>query len=393
MKTCHFEVHPTLRTAVRPSERIVAVIRITSAAFLFTPFYTIPSVLLQRQLEFRKRTIARLWACLAYALVGITMAVTGCGYWSLVGALLASMLVDIAVTCIMTRYLPPLIPNFRGLRNICRFGLGTTGAGLFQYMASQLDYFVVGRGLDATALGLYTRAFTLAHMPLEQLSAIMTPVLFPAFSQMQHDPTRARAAFSRVLTCTAAFCFTLLALLAIVAPEFMAVIFGKQWNGAISPLQIMCLASMLQCVCYPSASLAKAFGQVQGEMWRRAICVVALGGAAYIGLCWGIVGVSWGVFFSDIVLLGLLINLTCKCIGFGVIGYCEALYQPMIIAAITGLSVWHIRLWLTQLHLPDYAILLVTCICDLLLLALVLRIPLFRRTRTIMLEFVFRNRR
>jgi PST family polysaccharide transporter len=368
--------------------RIVAVIRVMSTTFLITPFGNIPAVLLQRQLDFRTPVIASLSSALAYALVGVIMAITGYGYWSLVGALLASFLVGVVVTCIITHYTPPLIPSFRGLSELLSFGLGTTGSGLFRYMAGQLDYFVVGRGLDATALGLYTRAFTLAHMPLEQLSGVLLPVLFPAFSQMQQDPARARAAFARVLTGTAVFCFPLLTLLAIIAPEFMPVILGKQWGGAVLPLQIMCFASMLQSICHPSANLTKAFGQVQGEMWRRAVYAVTLGGAAYFGLRWGIVGVSCGVLFANVVLLGLLANLVYQSLSFGLADYWEALHQPVMVAAMTALGVWYFRLALIQVHLPDYAILALTCTCSIVILTLLLLLPLFRKTRTLIREIV-----
>ncbi|MEI6499447.1 MAG: lipopolysaccharide biosynthesis protein, partial [Armatimonadota bacterium] len=145
--------------------RMVPVLRTVALTFVISPFGTIPYAMLQRKMDFRTPFYSGIAGALAYGAVGVTMALQGYGYWSLVGGLLSSTFASVLVLCVITRHLPPLVPNFNGMSELLNFGVGATGVGIFSYIAQQADYFVVGRRLDSAALGLYTRAFTLVHQP------------------------------------------------------------------------------------------------------------------------------------------------------------------------------------------------------------------------------------
>lgn len=274
--------------------RLVAVLRVMSVSFLISPLATVPNALLQRNLDFRRPFYAGIAGSVVAAAVGITMALQGYSYWSLVWASLASTLAAAIAICLVTRHFPPLVPRFRGIRDLYGFGVGVTGASLFNYIAQQADYFVVGRWLNSAALGLYTRAFTLVHQPLAQVSGILSPVLFPAFSQMQNDPSRARDVYLRIVSLVSMVCWPALVLLAVTAPELVPVVFGKQWFGSIIPIQVMALSGLLRPIFNPSGALIKAFGRVYQEMWLQMFYALTLAAGALIGVRWGIIGVSAG---------------------------------------------------------------------------------------------------
>ncbi len=317
--------------------RMISVLKIIALKFLLSPLEVVPRSLLQRELDFRTPFFAALASSLAYGAVGITMALLGYGYWALVGAPLAGGTVSTVALCILTRYLPPIVPSFRGIGDLYGFGTGATGVSLMNHIATRVDYFVIGRRLEADDLGLYAKAYTLATFPLSIVTTTLYPVLFPAFAKMQDDLPRVRAAFRRVLTTVGLLTWPLLGLLVITAPELIPTIFGEQWKGAIIPLQIMVLAGALKVITSPSNALAKAMGTryVYGQLWRQALYAALIAAASWWGAKWGIVGVSWGVLAVNFVIFGLVAHLVFLAARFGVSDYIGALRGPLL-AALGG---------------------------------------------------------
>ncbi len=314
--------------------RMVPVLKLISLTFVLSPFAVVPRSLLQRDLDFRTPFFAGLASSVAYGGAGITMALLGYGYWSLVGASLVSGFVSTVALCLLTRYTPPLIPTFRGIADLYGFGVGVTGVGLLTYLASQVDYFAIGRRLNAAALGLYTRAFTLVTMPVSTLAGVLYPVLFPAFSNLQSDLPRLRSAYGRVVTSITLIGYPMLALLGVCAPELIPVVLGEQWSGAVVPTQIMALMGWVMLIGNPAGAAIKAVGKVYLEWWIQVARIVILAPAVWFATQWGIVGVAWAVLGVYLILLPLLLFFIRMCIGFGFRDMACALWVP----AVLGLS-------------------------------------------------------
>lgn len=340
--------------------RMAPVLQVISLSLLIAPFGVLPRSLLQRQLDFRRRFVADMLGNLAYAGVGIGMALKGYGYWSLAGAQLASSFVATVSICAITGYLSPLRPSLESFKDLAGFGVGVTGTNLFSYMAQQIDYLVVGRWLTAEALGLYTRAFTLAHFPLAGVSAALFPVLLPTFVHLQDDPVRAREMFSKTITAIAYAAFPMLALLGVSAPELVPFVFGPQWIGAVVPTQIMCLAGMMRAINNPAGALVLAFGKAWGCALRQAFYLLSLAAAAWVGVGFGITGVAWAVIAASLVFLVAMAHLVFSCCGFPAASYPSSLRGATFVALCVLVASIVVRRLAVSAGLPTLLVLLST---------------------------------
>lgn len=345
--------------------RVTAVLRVISLTFLIAPFIAVPWALLQRELDFRSRFFAGLVGTGAYGVVGITMALTGYSYWSLVGAHLASSVGTTVGVCIVTKYLPPIVPSLRGVKDLYGFGVGVTGVNLLRYITQQVDYLLVGRWLSSAALGLYRKAFTLSHSPKDVLSGVVYPVLFPSLSRLQSNRARAREVYGRALTAVGMVACPGLALLAVTAPDFIPVVLGSQWTGAIIPTQILCAAGMIRAINSPASAVAKAFGRVYSEVWRQGVYAGVLFVAAWVGLRWGIAGVSWGALLATVVFFLLMCHLAWACCGFGATSYVRALRAPLFVGLCVLMLTVATRYLLVKWFVPSYLVLVLTLACGL----------------------------
>ncbi|MGM0494380.1 MAG: lipopolysaccharide biosynthesis protein [Armatimonadota bacterium] len=275
--------------------RMIPVLKISALSFILSPFAEVPRSLLQRELDFRTPFFASLAQSFGYGVVGIAMALLGYGYWALVFAGLAGVFMNTVALCALTRYVPPVIPDFRGIGDLYGFGVGMTLWNVAGYTVEQLDYVIVGRRLDTSALGIYSRAFHLSRLPTSLTHAVLTSVLFPVFSRISDDAARFRSAFKRSLALISLFAVPPTVLIAVAGPELIPAVIGEQWLEAVMPLQILCVVVLHRVLMSPGGAALKAVGEVYWISILVGIHGALVVAGAWIGSDYGVNGVAAGV--------------------------------------------------------------------------------------------------
>ncbi|TGQ03855.1 oligosaccharide flippase family protein, partial [Mesorhizobium sp. M00.F.Ca.ET.217.01.1.1] len=104
------------------------------------------------------------------------------------------------------------------------------------YLATQADRLVVGRWLGADALGLYGLSSQLMTTPAVIVGQVLDRVLFPTMALVQEQPARLARAYRSAIAGCALLVLPASVVVAIVAPELVAVILGRGWVGVVAPL-------------------------------------------------------------------------------------------------------------------------------------------------------------
>ncbi len=216
------------------------VLAVSAAVLPLNAIAFVPRALLSRRLEFRKLVTCELAGAVGNAVTAIAMALGGMGVWSLV----AGALVGAAVTSASLMTLSPWRSTGPAGRpeaaaGMLHFGMTVAGLSVLNYWAYSVDNLVVGRTLGAAALGVYAMAFTLAIMPVGQLSGLASSVAFPSFSAIQDDRERLARAYLRCLRWSAALTFPFCALMIALSPQVIAVFLGAKWASAALPLRLL----------------------------------------------------------------------------------------------------------------------------------------------------------
>ena len=206
---------------------------------------TVPEFLLRRRLRFRALAAAELSSqVLGYGLVAIALAAHGFGVWALVWGAVARQGVFAAAVLAAAPRLPRPGLARRETGEVLRAGAGFSSIALFDLVAHQGSRLVVGRLLGAASLGHYTRATALAVFAGHP-GQIVTRVLFPAMAQRQHRTDRLGAVYLHGTECLALLALPAGLMLAVSAPEIVAVVLGAQWDAAVPVLQILAAGAPL----------------------------------------------------------------------------------------------------------------------------------------------------
>jgi PST family polysaccharide transporter len=161
--------------------------------------------------------------------------------------------------------------------------------------AYQIDNVIVGRFLGAEMLGLYGRAFQVVTMPTKLLGVGLLNVLFPIMSRIKTEPERLSRAFLRSIRAVAIVGLPFSLLTAILAPEIVYILLGRQWEAVVVPFQLLSAAIVFRVGHKVCEALVRACGAVYQLAWTQWVYTVLVALGAYIGHFASLPGVAAGV--------------------------------------------------------------------------------------------------
>ncbi|MCB9138840.1 MAG: lipopolysaccharide biosynthesis protein [Caldilineaceae bacterium] len=316
---------------------VIPVLQKSAFLFIFSAIGVVSIALLRKRLDFRSLFwVDIIGYTLGYGVVAISMARMGFGVWSLVAGSLVQVLTTSLLAYGYTRH--SLLPlwSWNELRELAGFSVGMTATQIANYFALQGDYFVAGRVLGTTALGLYTRSYQLMRLPTRYFVEVLSQVLFPTASRLQNDKERLLNVHRLAVGSIGLIMFPLLACVIIMANEIVVGIFGLEWREAVPSLQILALAGPFQAITHINASFDNAKGKVYSLFWRQVIygaTVIIAGwyGARY----WGINGIAVAVVIASLVMFALIAQLTIQTLESSLHELLDALRPAMFVTAVS----------------------------------------------------------
>ncbi|MEA9986519.1 lipopolysaccharide biosynthesis protein [Subtercola sp. RTI3] len=202
-----------------------------------------------RSLKFRWLSIVDVSAQAAGLVVAASIAFAGGGYWALVSMQVTLSVANLVLLTIASGWRPLLPQRTGGMKSLLTFGGSTVATQAVNYTSSNLDYVLIGRDWGSADLGVYTRAFQIFALPLDQLAAPLTRVALPILSRLSDSAQyiryirRSQLVLSYLLVGVLAGC-------ASTAAPLLSVVLGPQWVGGAIYLQILAIGGTFQALGY-----------------------------------------------------------------------------------------------------------------------------------------------
>jgi len=229
--------------------------------FIFGGFSNINYVAAMRELDFRKVATLENVAAVASFAASVVLAF----YWRSVWALVVGFVVSSAMKTVLSYALIAGRPRFQLDRQIAgelfRYGKFITGASILTFIATEIDTVAIAKMVDATQLGYYTVAFTLATFPAAHVAFVISNIMFSVFSKIQGDSRMLRDTFLQMLNVIASLILPVVAGMAAAAGELITTFYGAAWSDSVIPFQYLCITGALQ-------ALVTAFGYVLSAVGR-----------------------------------------------------------------------------------------------------------------------------
>jgi O-antigen/teichoic acid export membrane protein len=259
-------------------------------------------IFFQKELDFFKQFIYEVSALAGNLIVGIGLALLWQNAWALVAGQLASVTIQVVVSYFLFPALPSLEMDWASARDLYNFGKWVFWGGIVSYFSMRGDTYFVGRLFNEKVLGLYTMAYRIANLPVDELKRSLARVLFPAYAKIQNNPQKLNRAFLSAYKLLSSFMLPASIGLALVAPDFINVILGDKWVEMVPLLRILGFAAASRALMVAGSGFTWGVGSPHINFYQS----LASGGVLFAMLLflpryWGLMGVGWAVLFSNIV--------------------------------------------------------------------------------------------
>lgn len=262
-------------------------------ALALTAASTVPLGVLHRKLRFRAVSSIRITAEIVATLVGIGAAGVGAGMYALV----LIMLVRAVLICIGSLALGSWKfsrPRFDRTSFLAlRYGgaLGVT-RGLNAVFV-QVDRAIIAKLFDAAALGLYTRAWFVASIPVMSVARSASDVALAGIAPITDDLQAARARYRRGLSAVAWVTIPLLTLMFASPAAVLGTLLGPDWiiaDGLLRALSLLGLAQTMGCA---TNWVFLAYGLSGQQLFWRVFSGIVCTGALLVAAPHGTQALAW----------------------------------------------------------------------------------------------------
>ena len=275
-------VAPLVPSLVLDTPSVVPVVRLMALSFVFTGFTSTATNLLRRQLRFEALAkIDIISFIISYGCVGVGMAYSGYGVWSLVGATLSQNLCTGLFAYLVARHSVIPVVNKSDYLPLLGYGSRMSLIGFLEFFSANVDTFMIGRLLGARPLGIYGRAFLLVQLPVQNLVTSVSRVLFPALSSIQNDVDRLRRIYLMAERMVAFVILPLCTGLAVAAPEVVGTLLGPKWTEAIPIIRILAFVVPFKLLMNFAGIVCDATGRLNVKIIFETTYIVVLATIMY----------------------------------------------------------------------------------------------------------------
>lgn len=217
--------------------------------------------------------------------------------WPSAFAVILGKLVAAPVWLFAMRRLRPYTPanvTPASARSFIDFGRSVIGIKIVDALRAQADKLIIGGVLGADALGTYYFAINAGLGLATSFSSALATVLYPylcASADRDGDVRRAGA-------MSLALIVPIVLIQALMAPIYVPLVFGSQWNDVAPLVSMLCLVAIPAVLWSAASQWLRARGEVGAEFRRALAIAVAINGATLIAAPHGLSAVALAVLLA-----------------------------------------------------------------------------------------------
>jgi len=213
------------------------------------------------KLDFKTQVIISLFSVVVGGAIGLILAYSGFGVWSLVAQMLSSSLVRAASLFYFNKWIPMLTFSGASFKRLLGFSSKLLAAGLVATIVNNLYSILIGKIFTPKDLGFYTKAKEYPELLSATLSAVLQGVSFPILASLQDDRNRMVSVYSRMMGMVVFFVVPSLTLFALLCEPVVRLLLTEKWLPVVPLMQWLCFARMITPISSLNMNILNAIGR------------------------------------------------------------------------------------------------------------------------------------
>ena len=239
-------------------------LRALIAAFLLSSLKTIPSVILERKLDFNKLVIPQIIEVLSFNGVAVLFAWKGAGITSFTYAVLARSILGLVSIYLLVPWVPKLRFDKRVAKKLLSFGIPFQMNSFLALAKDDLFTLFLGKLLPFSAIGYIGWAKRWSEAPLRLIMDSIIKVTFPAYSRLQQHPEKLAKAVNKSIFFLSFFIVPMaVGMMLIIRPLVFIIPKYIKWEPALSSFYLFVISSGIAGISTPLINALNAIGRIK----------------------------------------------------------------------------------------------------------------------------------
>lgn len=323
-------------------------IRILSLSLFITSFKTIPSILLERELRFEKLVIPEIIETLIYNAIAVYMALHGFGVWSLVIAILARVVTGALALNLLAPWKIGWAFSPTSARTLLSFGVPYQLNSVLALIKDNITPTLIAYWYGPAAVGFVNLAQNIATRPMEIIN-IVSRVMFPAYSRLQHDTQRLKRWIEKSVSFMAYLYMPAITGLLITARPILEYLYAdksSKWLPSLPTLLLFLAGAypIIVTTTYTNALYALGKPKVVLALMTLYTTLTWVLGVPLI-YRFGFVGIAIAGFIITYVTFPIVVREMNKVVSLST---WDSLKRPLLASLIMGLVTYYVNLLFTH---------------------------------------------
>lgn len=280
--------------------QLLSLTLVLSLRYMLGSLTVVQTAVLRRTLAFKRLGKIQMASTLLAGLVGMSLAFSGCGVWSLIAQTIVSSLTLTVSLWWLSPWQPTLRFSWVSCKELFSFSGYVLGFNIVNYGGRSLDQLLIGRFVGPLALGIYSRAYSLMLAPLNQVSRTVGNVMFPALSAIQHDKSAVKRIYLKAIGVISLITFPMMTGLFVLTDDLIPSLLGTRWAPAIPIVKLFCWVGLIQSIGSTTGWIFLSQGRSRALIYE-AISSGIIMAAFVVGIRWGVRGVAWSYMLCNLV--------------------------------------------------------------------------------------------
>lgn len=290
--------------------------------------------LLERESQFKKLAFVELISSFVAMVIAVVAALKGAGVYSLVlQAILMALLSSVQIW-FLSSWRPKGKPSFEQLKMLLPFTGHMTVFQLITYFFRNADSMVVGRVLGAASLGIYSMAYKVMLLPVQNITWASSRALFPVMSRQQGNLEEMGKLYLQTIAFIAFLTAPLMAGIYALREPFVDVAFGHQWMDVASVLAWLTPVGFMQSISSTTGTVFMAQGKTRLLMWLSLGSALVHVLAYYIGARTGVNSVAEWYLYASVVTGIPLVLIAGNFVKCSALDLLKAIWKPVLVSLL-----------------------------------------------------------
>jgi len=209
------------------------------------------------------------------------------------------------------------------------------GPAFLNYFTRNADNVIIGYALGPSTLGLYTKAYGLLTLPIQQINGPLSSVAIPGLSVLQNQPARFVEYYRRAVGLMVFLSIPLIVFVIVFAEPIVLLVLGAKWQASIPIFRALGPAALMGAWNVAPGWLFMSCGRTSALLRYGLVSGPITVLSFLIGVQWGAIGVAYAFSIAFCVLYICLIPYACHQTPVKPRDFVSSIWRPLF-GAITA---------------------------------------------------------